>query len=124
MAPADLSPPGPEPLPPARLVRSYTLTAGRTRATVELPLEARLRRLEASDIEGDAPRERVLRVCDNRSVAEVSAQVRLPLGVVRVLLGDLVEDGTVQVQATLTERSSREERRTLIERTLRGLRAL
>jgi DNA-binding IclR family transcriptional regulator len=64
----------------------------------------------------------VLTLCDRRSVAEVSALAKLPVGVVRVLLGDLIEHGMVQVQATLTERSSRDERIELMERTLRGLR--
>ena len=66
----------------------------------------------------------ILEVCDARSVAEVSALVKMPIGVVRVLLGDLVERGHVRVQATMTEDSSFDERRDLIERTLRGLRAL
>ena len=46
----------------------------------------------------------------------------MPIGVVRVLLSDLVEQGLVQVQATITESSSNDERIELIERTLRGLR--
>ncbi len=63
-------------------------------------------------------------MCDSKSVAEVSALVKMPIGVVRVLLGDLVQEGLVRVQATLTDSSSTDERRDLIERTLRGLRAL
>ena len=59
-----------------------------------------------------------------RSVAEVSALVKMPIGVVRVLLGDLVEQGQVRVQATITDRLVADERRELIERTLRGLRTL
>ena len=73
---------------------------------------------------GDANLARILDVCDKRSVAEVSALVHMPIGVVRVLLGDLIEQGHVRVQATLTEDSSQDERRELIERTLRGLRTL
>ena len=65
----------------------------------------------------------VLHLCDRRSVAEVSALVALPIGVVRVLLGDLVEQGLVEAQATLTEHSSKDERIDLLERTLRGLRS-
>ena len=67
---------------------------------------------------------RIIGVCDPRSVAEVSALVKMPIGVVRVLLGDLVQQGYVHVQATLTESSTDDERFDLIERTLRGLRAL
>ena len=66
--------------------------------------------------------QRVLSLCDQKSVAEVSALASMPIGVVRVLLGDLVEQGLVQVQATITESSSKDERIELIERTLRGLR--
>ncbi len=107
-----------------RLVRSYTLTAGRTRTDVDLPVEATLRRQGFDDEGGETPRQRILRVCDSKSVAEVSALVKMPIGVVRVLLGDLVQEGLVRVQATLTDSSSTDERRDLIERTLRGLRAL
>ena len=110
--------------PPARLVRSYTITSGRTKAEVDLPMEATLRRQGFDDEPGDGPRQQILRVCDSQSVAEVAAKVKMPIGVVRVLLGDLVQEGKVRVQATLTDTSSRDERRELIERTLRGLRAL
>jgi hypothetical protein len=88
-------------------------------------MEARLRldpsaneREWGSDLQG-----RIVEVCDQKSVAEVSAAVSMPIGVVRVLLGDLVEQGYVGVQATLNDSSSRDERLDLIERTLRGLRA-
>lgn len=110
-------------VPVARSVRPYTITAGRTRAKVDLPVEATLRRQRppgATTLHGHTAR--VLDVCDTRSVAEVSALVSMPIGVVRVLLGDLVEQGYVRVQATLTGSSSVDERRELIERTLRGLR--
>ena len=112
--------------PAARIVRPYALTAGRTRAAVDLPLEATLRldtsaprRGWAEDLQG-----RIVGLCDSRSVAEVSALVKSPIGVVRVLLGDLVQQGYIHVQATLTENSTDDERFDLLERTLRGLRAL
>jgi Protein of unknown function (DUF742) len=111
--------------PAARVVRPYTLTGGRTAPKVDLPVEATLRR-EGTGPEGpvDAHLVRILDVCEKRSVAEVSALVSMPIGVVRVLLGDLVEQGHVRVQATLNANSSQDERRELIERTLRGLRTL
>jgi hypothetical protein len=112
--------------PAARIVRPYALTAGRTRPSVDLPLEATLvldasasRRAWGEDVQG-----RIIGVLDTRSVAEVSALVQRPIGVVRVLLGDLVDQGYVHVQATLTETSTDDERFDLLERTLRGLRAL
>jgi len=111
--------------PVARVVRPYTLTGGRTAPKVELPVEATLRRESAGLVQlADANLTRILEVCDKRSVAEVSAHVHMPIGVVRVLLGDLIEQGHVRVQATLTADSSQDERRELIERTLRGLRTL
>ena len=111
--------------PTARVVRPYTLTGGRTAPKVELPVEATLRReSNGSEEPTDANLLSILEVCDKRSVAEVSAHVHMPIGVVRVLLGDLIEQGHVRVQATLSEDSSQDERRELIERTLRGLRTL
>ena len=106
-----------------RFVRPYTITSGRTHATVDLPLEATLRLESADDgTSVSAAALQVLEVCDRRSVAECGALLKLPIGVVRVLLSDLVEHGFIRVQATITENSSRDERIELIERTLRGLR--
>lgn len=112
--------------PAARIVRPYALTAGRTRTTVDLPLEATLR-LDPSATRrawGDDVKGKIIGICDTRGVAEVAALVQRPIGVVRVLLGDLVEQGYIHVQATLTEKSTDNERFDLLERTLRGLRAL
>jgi hypothetical protein len=124
--PDDSQEPHGEPVAPARFVRPYTITAGRTKAAVDLPMEATLR-IQPRDASVDADLVvgalRVLELCDHRSVAEVSALASLPLGVVRVLLGDLVQQGLVRVQATITESSSKDERIELIERTLRGLRS-
>jgi hypothetical protein len=61
---------------------------------------------------------------DSPSVAEIAARLSLPLGVARVLIGDLVTQGYARVQTTLGESATPDERRELIGRTLRGLRAL
>jgi hypothetical protein len=112
----------------ASLVRPYTLTAGRTQASVEVPLEAPIQTLQSAafhrwplnDVRG-----RIVALCTKSpSVAEISARLDLPLGVTRVLVGDLVTSGYLRVNRTLTERSTRDERSELIGRTLRGLRAL
>lgn len=107
----------------AGAVRPYTLTAGRTRSRVDLPMEAIVDRADGAGPQPSGPVGRVLEACDACSVAEVSARLGMPVGVVRVLLGDLVEQGYVRVQETLSETSSVDVRRDLIERTLRGLRA-
>jgi hypothetical protein len=126
MASEDARGPDQEPVATARFVRPYTITAGRTKAAVDLPMEATLR-VQPRDarVDGDlgVGALRVLELCDRRSVAEVSALASMPIGVVRVLLGDLVQQGFVRVQATITESSSKDERIELIERTLRGLRS-
>ena len=117
----------PDPDAPApRVVRHFTLTAGRAHTDVDIPLEATIRRLSLVD-GTSAPggvHARILEICDTRSLAEVSAHLSMPIGVARVLVGDLVQQGHVRVQATITDDSSFDERRDLIERTLRGLRSL
>jgi hypothetical protein len=112
----------------ANLVRPYILTSGRTQPRVQLPLEAPIRTLEfrpaprwpASDVRAKI----VGLAVASPSVAEIAARLSLPLGVARVLIGDLAAQGYLQVQDTLGDSSTTDERRELIGRTLRGLRAL
>lgn len=107
------------------VVRSFILTRGRAVPRVELGFEARLKvqthaRHRMWPVGATAD---IMAVCDGQSVAEVSAQLGRPIGVVRVLLADLVAEGHVLVERTLTAGSTVDERRELLERTLRGLRA-
>lgn len=49
---------------------------------------------------GTAQRRRIVELCTSpRSVAEVAALLAVPLGVARVLVGDLASDGAVVVHA-------------------------
>ena len=110
------------------LVRPYTLTAGRTDSRVSLPLEAPIEAL-VTDKPGRWPgndvRAQICAMCGSSpSVAEIAARLSLPVGVARVLIGDLVAAGHLRVRTTLSEQSSVDERRELLGRTLRGLRAL
>ncbi len=112
----------------ASRARPYTLTGGRTRARVEVPIEAPVEALLSGDeldcAPGDIPAV-IVRLCSDRpSIAEISAYAGLPIGVTRVLVSDLVDSGHLRVHATLTDHSTVAERRLLIERTLSGLRAL
>jgi hypothetical protein len=111
-----------------KLVRPYILTAGRTDSRVHLPLEAPIGTLPSGNPPrwpGNDVRGQILTMCiDHPSVAEIAARLSLPLGVARVLIGDLVTQGYLQVHTTLGDSSSEDERRELIGRTLRGLRAL
>lgn len=54
------------------------------------------------------------------SVAEISAHLEIPLGVARVLVGDMADEGLVQVSQP---RSGRPDI-VLLERVLNGIRAL
>jgi hypothetical protein len=108
--------------------RPYTLTGGRTRPRIELPIEATVETLAAPDelvwATSDV-RTLIVQLCSDRpSIAEISSYAAQPIGVIRVLVGDLVESGHLRVHGTLTDDSSVAERRRLIERTLSGLRDL
>ncbi|HVQ49612.1 MAG TPA: DUF742 domain-containing protein [Mycobacterium sp.] len=112
-----------------QLVRPYTLTAGRTDSRINLPLEAPVETLAAPrkppHWPGNDMRGQILTLCaDSPSVAEIAAVLSLPLGVARVLIGDLVTQGYLRVHTTLGDSTTDDERRELIGRTLRGLRAL
>jgi hypothetical protein len=110
------------------LVRPYTLTSGRTVARLNLPLEAPIGKLTTTKPPrwpGNDVRGQILTMSvEVPSVAEIAAGLALPLGVARVLIGDLVTQGYLQVHTTLGDSETDDERRDLIGRTLRGLRAL
>ncbi len=88
-------------------VRPYTMTGGRTRPRRSyLPIEALVRRVGTDDasVSPTAPaptpeERRILGLTTDTilSVAEISAYLALPLGVVRVLVGDLADAGLVVV---------------------------
>jgi hypothetical protein len=109
------------------LVRPYTRTGGRTRSDYDLAIEA----LVSTSERGKAPDAAVLpehrSICglclDTRSVAEVAAHLRLPLGVARVLIGDMAGMGLVLIHQSgmvVGDRPSIE----FMERVLSGLRRL
>ncbi|MCQ6552832.1 DUF742 domain-containing protein [Streptomyces sp. C10-9-1] len=119
---------------PAR-VRPYSLTGGRTRFGHVLLVETFVAAL-------DAPAERrepkggptlaarvmpelraIVELCRRmRTVAEISALLKIPLGVVRVLLSDLADQGKIRVYGT--GHGTGQPDRALLERVLSGLRRL
>jgi hypothetical protein len=109
-----------------RLVRPYTVTGGRTQPRYQLAIEALVTAtvLEPRDLSVLAPEcQAILQFCrDWRSVAEVSAVLRLPLGVARILIADMSADGLVRVH----QRDDAEGRPDLhlLERVLSGLRKI
>jgi hypothetical protein len=111
----------------AALARPYSWTEGRTEPSVELAIEAQVQATaegQAAQFTPTSPLWMVMRLCAERcSIAEVAAHLSLPLGVAKVLVADLVAEGLVVVQATLSDDATVDERRELIERVLSGLRA-
>ncbi|GCD34880.1 MULTISPECIES: DUF742 domain-containing protein [Streptomyces] len=118
---------------PAR-VRPYSLTGGRTRFGHVLLVETFVAALDAPEERreltsggwGDRvmPEMRaIVELCRRmRSVAEISALLKMPLGVVRVLLSDLADQGKIRVYGT--GHGTGRPDRALLERVLGGLRRL
>ncbi|MCM2577612.1 DUF742 domain-containing protein [Streptomyces meridianus] len=84
------------------VVRLYAMTAGRARPTSEaFDLIAVVHAEEGDDLPLPASPEQavILGLCRNapRSVADIAADSDLPVGVVRVLLGDLLDAGLIGV---------------------------
>ncbi|MGW4832417.1 DUF742 domain-containing protein [Amycolatopsis japonica] len=116
-------------LPPASgsRVRPYTRTGGRTRTAHDLALEALVSTSEGGRRYRGVRTPEHRQICDlcldTRSIAEIAAHLRLPLGVVKVLVGDMADAGLVLIHQTeliLGDSSSR----AFMERVLQGLRAL
>ena len=89
----------------AGIVRPYLFTGGRTEpAHPALAVETILRSTPAGRLAArslPAEQRRTVELCRvPQSVAEVAARLRIPLGVVRVLVADLYADGLVDVHDT------------------------
>jgi hypothetical protein len=113
----------------SRAVRPYTLTRGRTRPErADLPLEALVRGVaSASAANETAERRRILELTASEilSVVEISAHLSLPLGVVRVLVGDLADDGLVLVHTgTPTSQAPASAQLKVLESVLNGISSL
>ena len=109
-------------------VRPYTWTAGRTRTRYDLAMEALLSTSERGirlAAESSKFEHRVVAdLCGQpRSVAEVAALLSIPLGVARVLLGDMAALGIVTVHATAGAADGQPDL-ALMERVLTGLHQL
>jgi Protein of unknown function (DUF742) len=108
------------------LVRPYAVTGGRTRPRTQLEIEAMVAaaHYEARDLSVLSPEcQAILGFCrDWRSVAEVSAVLRMPLGVARILIADMAVEGLVRIHQ-LDHAQGRPDLN-LLERVLSGLRKL
>ena len=109
------------------LVRPYAMTGGRTRPRYQLAIEALVSTTARgrSSAFGLVPEHRsICDLCiDMKSVAEIAALLRMPLGVARVLVGDMAESGLVSVQQPGSAEGGQPDL-ALLERVLLGLRNL
>lgn len=103
------------------VVRPYLLTRGRTQASLPIETVVAARR-EVAQGSGLATEQRaIVALCATPSaIAEVSAHLRLPLGVARVLVADLVDEGWLWASETAGDHPEID----LVERLISGLRAL
>ncbi len=111
----------------ASAVRPYAWTRGRTKSGLDLAIEALVSTSQrARDQMGllQVEHRAVAELCEQtRSVAEVAALLSIPLGVARVVLGDMVGLNLVTVHQTATS-AGNEPDLALMERVLSGLRRL
>ncbi len=107
--------------------RPYTVTGGRTRPRGNWKFDLAdivARTPGAADAGYSGPeRGRILELCRSPvSVAELSAGVGLPLGVVRVLLGDLLHENMIEVRVAVQRGIVTD--MDVLSKVLSGLRAL
>jgi hypothetical protein len=111
----------------AAMVRPYAWTRGRTRSTFELRVETMVstsdRAADATAFAESEHREIGVLCREPRSVAEVATLFGVPLGVAKVLLGDMAQLGLVTVHKTASGGANKAHL-VLMERVLSGLRRL
>ncbi|XRQ12103.1 DUF742 domain-containing protein [Actinomadura welshii] len=111
------------------VVRPFAVTRGRTRSRRrggELDLIAVVVTAEVpmpDPVTLGHEDERILEFClDPVSVAELSSALRLPVGVIRVLVGDLLDRGLLEVQSAAAPPGRPDNR--ILKEVIDGLRAL
>ncbi len=118
-------------------VRPYTITRGRTRFARVLLVETLVSALNRPADPSDRALPELAAICEvcrgqMRSIAEISALLTIPLGVVKVLVSDLADQGRIRVHgadsatgaADGTDEAYGTSKRDLLEKVLGGLRKL
>jgi len=114
--------------PRGALVRPYAVTRGRTEPSRYIALEAVLsanaRAVGEARFAGH-DKYRIAQICQSapQSLAEIAAYTRLPLGIARVIVADMVTEGLLTLHSA-APRERYEERMEVLERVLSGLRRL
>ena len=109
------------------LVRPYQVTRGRTKPRYQLEIEAMVASAPyqtTRDLSQLSPECRaILDLCREwQSVAEISAVLRMPLGVARILVADMAAEGLVRIHQLNHAQGGPDVK--LLERVLSGLRKL
>jgi hypothetical protein len=109
------------------VVRHYAMTHGRTRPTrgefdlITLVMATRSARRPEAGLQPE--HNSILRLCQNPvSVAELATHLDLPVGTVRVLLGDLLDRGYIRTRSPVPANHQPTER--VFKAVLDGLRSL
>jgi Protein of unknown function (DUF742) len=104
----------------ARLLRPYAITGGRTAAPEFLNLESQLRRSDCTDV-GPVQRWEAARIVEmaTRPIAlvEIAARIGLPVGVAKVVIADLIDQGALTTRNRPLDSSFS----SLLEKVLDGL---
>jgi hypothetical protein len=112
--------------PSGPLVRPYAMTGGRTRPRVDIAMESLITTTVRGDHDAGARGhdwQRIAELCHQvQSLAEIAAHLGVPLGVARVIVGDMTEAGLLDVHAP--GRLDDQLGTYLLERVLSGLRKL
>jgi len=111
-----------------RVVPVYAFTRGRTRAAgQELPLEAVVTATGRSFTSGatlQMESRAIVEMCARpKSLAEIGAALKVPVGVARVLVGDLANDGYLEVHLPRTTDGDGGPGHAILGRLLDGLRS-
>ena len=111
-----------------RVVPVYAVTGGRTRAAgQDLPLEAVVTATGLSLASGGALQmesRAIVEMCARpKSLAEIGAALRVPVGVARVLVGDLANGGYLEVHLPRTADGDGGPGHAILGRLLDGLRS-
>jgi len=114
--------------PRGNLVRPYAVTRGRTEPLQDIALEAVMTASPEAVAEArfaGHDKYRIAQICEPapQSLAEIAAYMRLPLGVARVIVADMVADGLLMLHSSAPAEAY-EERMEVLERVLSGLRRL
>ncbi len=107
------------------LVRPYTVTGGRTRPSAEFRLITLVAATGRTLGEVTPEHTRILRVCRHpTSVAEISAHLRLPVAVIKILLADLLGWRAIVTRAPVAFPDMARPDRHVLEAVIDALRAL